>query len=70
MKMTMTEQEAVTATHAKYPSVLGYAIENVAGWNGSKFQNAMNLAQDAECYGWRGKKLMAVKMVLRLQGKL
>ena len=66
----MTEQDAIDATRAKYPDIKGHAVENVACWGGNAWENAMNLGQDAACYNWTGKKLAAIKMVLKLQGKL
>ena len=69
-QLVMTEQAAIDATRAKYPDIKGYAIQNVAGWQGTPWENAMNLGADAQVYGWTGKKLAAIKMVLRLQGKI
>ena len=66
----MTREEAIEAVKAKYPDIKGYAIQNVAEWRGTPWENAMNLGADAQVYGWTGKKLAAIKMVLKLQGKL
>ena len=68
---TMTPDEAIKVVLAKFPSVRETPVRNVAHWPaGNNLHNSMNLHQDALAYGWKGDLFKAIKLVLKLQGKL
>lgn len=68
---SLTPEQAIAEVLKRYPAVRPTPVRNVAYWpSGNNLHNSLNLTADARAYGWKGKQLAAIKLVLKLQGKL
>jgi hypothetical protein len=66
----MNEEQAITATIAKYPTARKTPVENVAYWGAEKRANRINLNADKAAYNWKGETWKAIQHVLKIQGKI
>lgn len=66
----LTPDEAIKTVLARFPAVRETPVRNVAHWPNNPMHNALNLEQDRTAYNWKGDLLKAIKLVLKLQGKL
>ena len=67
----LTPDEAIKTVLARFPAVHETPVRNVAHWlSGNRLHNSLNLRQAALVHGWKGDLFKAIKLVLKLQGKL